>query len=462
MAISTGAGGEVQKPLATVVIGGLIISTLLTLFVLPVMYILFEKGIAYFKTAKTTLIVIVCLVFTTSTLKAQDKIGLSAAIDSAIKNNAFGKVAKAQLQYQQALRSSHVDIEKTTIGFGYGNLNSFNNDNLYSINQSIQFPSVYKYQGNINKSNIEIAALNQTQRELELKMNVKKHFQQLLLMEQQKQLLLEADSIYTAFSLKSKQRFDAGNADVLEKATADNQLAQIKNQLQSWNTGYRTVLNQFNLLLNCSKAYEPADGATLLLQLTQLPDAQSLSETPLIKLQDANIAKSEQQLKLEKSKLIPSFNFGYNSITIMGWQTTTQNNERYFGSNDRFSSYSFGLAVPLFASAQRSRIQASRIAVEQNKLEKLAVQQQTSVRLQDAMLTYTQYKSILENYEKKVLINSTLLIDAAAKKRSAGEISYLEWVMLINQAIQTKSDYLGYIQQLNEAVIEIEKLSSNH
>jgi cobalt-zinc-cadmium resistance protein CzcA len=49
MAISTGAGGEVQKPLATVVIGGLIISTLLTLFVLPVLYIVFEKGFSYFK-----------------------------------------------------------------------------------------------------------------------------------------------------------------------------------------------------------------------------------------------------------------------------------------------------------------------------------------------------------------------------------------------------------------------------
>ncbi len=49
MAISTGAGGEVQKPLATVVIGGLIISTLLTLFLLPVLYILFEKGFGNFK-----------------------------------------------------------------------------------------------------------------------------------------------------------------------------------------------------------------------------------------------------------------------------------------------------------------------------------------------------------------------------------------------------------------------------
>jgi cobalt-zinc-cadmium resistance protein CzcA len=38
MALSTGAGAEVQKPLATVVIGGLMTSTLLTLVVLPVIY----------------------------------------------------------------------------------------------------------------------------------------------------------------------------------------------------------------------------------------------------------------------------------------------------------------------------------------------------------------------------------------------------------------------------------------
>lgn len=43
MALSTGAGAEVQKPLATVVIGGLITSTLLTLFVLPTIYLWSEK-----------------------------------------------------------------------------------------------------------------------------------------------------------------------------------------------------------------------------------------------------------------------------------------------------------------------------------------------------------------------------------------------------------------------------------
>ncbi len=43
MAFSNGSGAEVQRPLATVVIGGLMTATLLTLFVLPVLYFLFEK-----------------------------------------------------------------------------------------------------------------------------------------------------------------------------------------------------------------------------------------------------------------------------------------------------------------------------------------------------------------------------------------------------------------------------------
>jgi heavy metal efflux system protein len=43
MALSTGSGAEVQRPLATVVIGGLLLATFLTLFVLPILYIVFEK-----------------------------------------------------------------------------------------------------------------------------------------------------------------------------------------------------------------------------------------------------------------------------------------------------------------------------------------------------------------------------------------------------------------------------------
>src|SRR3546814_12594248 len=46
MAIATGSGAEVQKPLATVVIGGLISATLLTLFVLPTLYARYGRRVA--------------------------------------------------------------------------------------------------------------------------------------------------------------------------------------------------------------------------------------------------------------------------------------------------------------------------------------------------------------------------------------------------------------------------------
>jgi len=43
MAVNVGVGGEVQRPLATVVIGGVLSNTLLTLVVLPVLYTLFRR-----------------------------------------------------------------------------------------------------------------------------------------------------------------------------------------------------------------------------------------------------------------------------------------------------------------------------------------------------------------------------------------------------------------------------------
>lgn len=43
MAVATGAGAEVQRPLATVVIGGIVSSAILTLLVLPALYVLFRR-----------------------------------------------------------------------------------------------------------------------------------------------------------------------------------------------------------------------------------------------------------------------------------------------------------------------------------------------------------------------------------------------------------------------------------
>ena len=461
MAISTGAGGEVQKPLATVVIGGLIISTMLTLFVLPVMYLLFEKGTQYFKMNKNTSVVILVVMLISTTASAQDKISLNSAIDSALRNNASLKASSMQVNYYQALKKSNLDIEKTLFDFGYGKMNGFQNDNRMTVSQNIQFPTVYKSQGAINKTNINISVLSKLQKEIELKAAVKNHFYNLLLLQKRKQLLLNADSIYTSFANKAKQRFEAGNSDILEKITAESQLAQISNQLELLTTEYEVILNQFNILLNTKNVHVPVADNNII-ELAYLPDLLTLPETPQIKLSEQKVVLAENQLQLEKGKLQPSFNVGYISTTIIGWQPITQSSEQYFGKDYRFNAFNMGMSIPLFSSAQRSRIAAGNINVQQNKLEQIAVQQQYSSTFKNLVTKYVQNKSLVFKYQRTILPNTNLLIETASKKLNAGEIGYLEWVMIINQAIQIQNEYFNYVQQLNEGAIEIEKMSANN
>ncbi len=187
-----------------------------------------------------------------------------------------------------------------------------------------------------------------------------------------------------------------------------------------------------------------------------------MPETPQIKISQQKITLAENELQLEKGKLQPSFNLGYNSSTIIGWQPTSQNTEQYFGKDYRFNAFNMGMSIPLFSSAQRSRIAAGSISVQQNKLEQIAVQQQLSANLKNLAARYVQNKSLIIKYQRTILPNTNLLIETASKKLNAGEIGYLEWVMIINQAIQIQNEYFNYVQQLNEGAIEIEKISSNN
>lgn len=458
MAISTGAGGEVQKPLATVVIGGLIISTMLTLFVLPILYIVFEKGFGYFKPKKTVMAAVILLAFA-SVANAQTAITLPAAIDSALKNNASLQVSRTQITYAEALRKSNLDIEKTNAGFEYGKFNSMSNDNKFSISQTIQFPTVYKHQGNINKTNIQISETNLKQRMLDIRTGVKQTFYQLLGLQRKRKLLQEADSVYANFLTRAEQRFHAGEIDVLEKTTAENQRSQIANQLQALSTEYAVQQNILGLLLNSNNHFEPiADTAVYWLQ--SLPDSSLIDQNPALLLQQQEIQLSEQQHKLEKSKLLPSFNAGFNSSTIIGWQANQQNDEKYYDGSKRFNSVNVGIGIPVFSGAQRSRINAAQVLVKQKSQEKESVKQQLDISFANAVQVYTRNAQLVNTYQNALLPNATTIINTASQKLSAGEIGYLDWVIHVNQALQIRSEYLNTVQQLNEAAFEIEKLSA--
>ncbi|NIG57513.1 CusA/CzcA family heavy metal efflux RND transporter [Chitinophaga sp. Cy-1792] len=457
MAISKGAGAEVQKPLATVVIGGLIISTMLSLFVLPVFYILFDKGFGYFKGKRVITVVAILILSIPATLHAQQKIGLDESLQRALKNNLNIQASRLGEQYYQSLKKSSLDIDKTNVAFEYGKINSAANDNRFSVSQGVQFPTVYKRQRSLNMTNIELSKTNTLQREQDVKAMVKQLYYAILVMQHREQLLLQADSMYAVFLQKASLRFKVGDTDILEKSTAENQRQQIANQLTALRTDYAVALNQFRMLLNEPVVVVPEQD-TIIYHLPQLPDSSAVAHTPQMQLQEKLVTRSEQEYKLEKSKMLPNLNLGYNNMSIIGYQDVSGQN-KYFGSGDRFSSFSVGVGVPLLTIGQRSRIKASNIMMQQQQREMDATRMLLSTELQNALEQYNRNTELLKSYEQVTLKNAEQIIAAAYKRMLTGEIGYLDWVILINQALDMKGNYFNTIEQLNNAAFTVERLS---
>jgi len=193
MAISQGAGAEVQKPLATVVIGGLVSSTLLTLLVLPILYIFSERyqngkrdqqkqpviateltpkpdnnqflhsaiaipmHIPRRKLRKTSppawsrwLVIFLILAWGGVFAQSRDTILVQLtqeqAVAFALNNNLNVKADTYEVQVQQTLQRTAGDLPKTGLTWQGGQYNSIHVDHSFTISQEIPFPILFNRQ----------------------------------------------------------------------------------------------------------------------------------------------------------------------------------------------------------------------------------------------------------------------------------------------------------------------------
>ena len=167
MALSTSSGAEVQRPLATVVIGGLISATILTLFVLPVLFAWVEKR--KLVVTKTTTILIVGLLCSQIGFAQETKrLSVDSIISLVDSKSLLLSITEKNTDVYRVLRSRPVEIPKTNVGIEYGNINSAFNDTRLFFNQGFQLPLVYKNQQRLYDQNINvsISQLNLTKAEL--------------------------------------------------------------------------------------------------------------------------------------------------------------------------------------------------------------------------------------------------------------------------------------------------------
>ena len=458
MAISNGSGAEVQRPLATVVIGGLLLATFLTLFVLPVLYILFEKGYSLKRKKKTTITattILLLMFFSFQNANAQTPINLQTAIDTALKNNLTVKNEKLNAEYQKKLKAAAVDIPQTNLIGEYGQFNSFYKDTKFGIAQSISFPTVYAKQKSLQGENYKSSVLNIAVKEAELKKQVSDVFYLLVYLQQKQKLLLKNDSVYASFLEKANLRFAKGESNVLEKTTAETQRGQISIQLNQLKNDLEVLQLQFQLLLNTTTVFTPSADNAKMNFATSL-DTSIISKHPTIQVlqQQKNISLVNTQL--EKSKLLPNLNLGYSNQSIQG----NGNDNKFYLPSYRFQSVQFGVGIPLFFGSQKAKINSAQmleLITENNYqigLQTLKTEYQTAYKQYQTQLQAVKY------YEDTALQNANTITKTANEQFANGDINYLEWSMLINNAVSIQSNYTDTVKELNQTIIQLNYLTS--
>lgn len=451
MALSSGAGAEVQRPLATVVIGGLMLATLLTLFVLPILYVLFERinknKMKFSKKRNFKKLTIFLLFISFGSIQAQENITLDQALEVAFRQNGNYKNSRLISAYQEKLKSSYLDIPQLEVTAGIGQIQGIETDNSFSVSQRISFPTVYSRRKQLLDAEWASGLMNQQLTKAQLTKEVSEVFYRIIILKEKKKVLDYISELYNGFADKASLRLKKGEANILEESTAEIQREQAAVQLNILENDLNIAQLQLQVLLQSEKRYQPLTDQPVLNVDFQIP-GDVLRNHPQLQYLNQQIKVNEAEARLEQSKLLPDLLVGYTNQSMKNI------------NNNRFNSVQVGVGIPLFTKGQRALAKATKakVAIAENQYQRKETELKN--RYEQLANTYANQLAIIQNYEQKQLPKAETILKAAQKQIEAGEIDFLNWVILTNQAVKIKVDYIENLDRLNQTGAELNFLIS--
>jgi cobalt-zinc-cadmium resistance protein CzcA len=459
MALSTSAGAEVQKPLATVVIGGLITATLLTLIVLPIFYIFFSsasfKKLFKRKSGVTALVILLLLGSATANAQQPQRINLKQAIQMALDSNLSVRSSAYSVDVQKALKGASWDIPKTSIDGQYGQFNSYSKDNSFTVSQSFAFPTVYVNQHKLANANVKSSEWQLKTSQIEIATQVKQIYWQLAYLYSKQKLFAYQDSLYTGFQKAAELRAKTGETNRLEMISARSQSFEIKNQLKQINADLVIYNQKLQTILNVETTLYPAD--TVLHRIDYLPatDKAVLAANPSVGYVNQQVEVSRLEKKLESSLALPDLSIGYFSQTMQGTQEIN-GVPRVFGTGNRFTGIQAGIAVPLWFAPYSAKVKAAKFKEKVAQTNAEYYSKSLSGNYRSLMLEFSKNSNSVDYYEKQAIPEADLIIEQATKSYKAGAMDYLDYILSLNRALSIKQSYLDAQNNYNQTIISID------
>lgn len=453
MAISTGSGAEVQKPLATVVIGGLVTATFLTLFLLPVMYRLidsnsFKKRIRL-KKGITTLL----LLFSVSALWSQETPKtLEECITMAQERNVDVQVANLAIEQAKLDRKALVPVPRTDFTFMMGQYNSANKtDNNITIQQSIPFPTVFARQKDLAAANLEQQTASLTTTKWMVAQQVRSLYEELCYLTAQRNLYLQSDSLYLQLEKTVSGRQEAGDATRMELQVSTVNKMRNTHQLGLITTELLRVQVALQSLLHTTELIVPADSVYKQRVFLVTADTLNWQQLPPIQQLVLEQQRNEAETALLRAQRLPDLSLGYFNQTLIGTQMIN-GQEVMFTGQDRFQGFMIGTSVPIFDRSTKARMQQSKLQEQQTAVKVQYTADQLRSEYEGLKQTLTALQQQLQDWEQTA---KPLLLSLEEQTRQSfreGEVD-LQWVIMNQQTIlQYRSNYVDLLFRTNSIV----------
>ena len=444
MAIAKSAGAEVQRPLATVVIGGLIVSTILTLIIIPVFYRLVNSSAAWKRQRwlKRLLpfLLFLGILFPTH---AQQTVSLEEAVTIALENHPRLKTATASIERSRASRGESWEVSPTTFNYSWGQINGeTRNDNQMEITQSLGSLLTPFYKNALVNRQVATGEYYRDLVKKEITAEVKRawaYYQYAFHL-----CALYKEQIEWAGRLRkaSQLRYEQGDITLLERNMSSTLVADLQTRLSQAEEELQLAARRFSWTCYSDSLLLPMD-TTLVLFPARIAEI-APSDIHLNYFRSVADEK-KAMLRIERSRFFPELSVGYVRQKI--------------APLSGLDSWMVGISFPVLFFPQHSRVRQAKIDSYIARTEAESNIRQLNNKVEELSVALRKEGEHIRYYTTGALPEADALLKSATVQFKENETDITQFVQSLNAAREIRRGYIEAVYAYNISALELELYS---
>lgn len=410
-----------------------------------------------------TLFLLLTLLGFASRLMGQARaVTLEQAVETALQNNPGLKAQVAETSAAKYQKRTSVDIPKTQVLWMNGQYNSLNKDNNLTFTQSLPFPTTFAAQSRLGEMRIESSRLKEAVSRNELVYQVRTVYQNLLYLYAQEVLFKKQDSLFTELVRITSLQMATGEGTLLQKTAAETRYNEVQNLLRQNAADRLTYEARLRVLLHAPDPVTTVVQPLVPLSTPLMNDSAQVAQNPTLAYQRSVTEMALQEKKVESNRALPDLTLGYFTQSLVGFQTQPDGTDRYFSSQDRFTGFTVGLAIPIWFVPAHARVKTAGARSDASRFQTQYIERQLQGDWHQAVQQFEKHRNSLTYYQRSALPNADLLLTQSGVSLRAGEISQAEYRLNVQQALGIQEGYLQTVLLYNQSILTLEFLSGTY